>query len=182
MWRWKMRIPLLARVLLVFVLLIIGSSVGATTMLPLSMDDLIGLSDIVAHVRVGEVRFERSPDAPFRVTELRVLESFQGVRQGETLELWQRGDDNTIVVGDPVLQTGQQGVAFLRQNGDRVYLTAMGQSFWWIEGEGTSIVARRDLDGITIVNRSETRLTPPNLLSWDSLRRLILRVRLEVSP
>jgi len=177
-----MRVPLLARVLLVFAVLGIGTAVWATTMIPLSMEDLFERSDIVVHVRVGEIRFIQEPDAPFHVTQLVVIESFQGARPDETLELWQRGDDHTIVIGDPILQTGQQGVAFLRQEGDRVYLTALGQSFWWLEGEGTSVVARRDLTGINMLTLGETRLTPPDIAPWASLRQLIMRARLEVGP
>ena len=75
-----------------FIVLVVAGAAHATTMLPMSLEDLADRSDVVAHVRVGEVRFVQRDDAPFRVTELIVVEAFQGATRGEVLELWQRGD------------------------------------------------------------------------------------------
>jgi len=154
----------------------------ATTVLPMSLEDLVDRSEVVAHVRVGQVRILQQDNVPFRVTELEVIEAFQGARRGEVLELWQRGDGQIFVVGDPFLEEGQEGLAFLRRVEGRVYLTALAQSFWWIDGQGVQAVARRDLDDLAIVPLGEPRVMPPNRLRWAELRELVIDACLGVTP
>jgi hypothetical protein len=166
----------------VAIVLAVAMPAAATTMLPMSLDDLVGHSDVVAHVRVGQTRIVQGRGAPFRVTELVVVEAFLGARPGETLELWQRGDGVLFVVGDPMLEEGQEGLAFLRRDGDRVYLTALAQSFWWIDGQGDLTVARRELGGISILAAGEARTMPPDLARWSELRQMVLDACLGVLP
>lgn len=176
-----MRVSYLALAVVVLVLAA-ATPAAATTMLPMSLDDLVGRSDVVAHVRVGQIRIEQGQGAPFRVTELVVVEAFQGTQRGETLELWQRGDGVLFVVGDPVLEAGQEGVAFLRRAGDRVYLTALAQAFWWIDGQGEPALARRELGGVSILDAGEPTVMPPDLARWSELRQMILDACLGVTP
>lgn len=167
---------------LVVLTLAVATPAAATTMLPMSLADLVDHSDVVAHVRVGAIRIVQGQGAPFRVTELVVVEGFQGARPGETLELWQRGDGVLFVAGDPMLEEGQEGVVFLRRVGGRLYLTALAQAFWRIDGEGEQALARRELGGVSILPAGEPTEMPPDLARWSALRQMILDVCLGVTP
>jgi len=161
-------------IVFVLVLVVAGGIAHATTMLPLSLDDLVDRSDVVAHVRVGDVRIVQRADAPFRATELVVVEAFQGARRGDVLELWQRGDGRVFVVGDPMLEPGQEGLAFLRRVDGRIYLTALAQSFWWIDRQSGEATVRRDLRSINMVLINAPRVLPPDSGTWANLRELVL--------
>lgn len=152
----------------------------ATTVVPLSLDDLIDLSDVIVHVRVGQVRIVQGDQAPMRVTDLEVLESFHGSQSGEILQLWQRGDGYLIVTGDPWLEPGQEGIAFLRRVQGRIYLTALAQSFWWIDDSGQPM-ASRNLRGLTFVALGEPRVVPPNRIRWAVLREMVIDACMGVS-
>lgn len=148
----------------------------ATVVLPLSLEDLAERSDVVAHVRVGAVHLVSTAEAPFRVTELEVVEVFAGgARPGDVLELWQRGDGHVIVVGDPWLQGGEEGLVFLRRVEGRIYLTALAQSWWRFEGSGQGRVARRDLSQLEVVETDPPVTMPPSAAPWETLRRLVVR-------
>lgn len=154
----------------------LASSALATTVLPLSLDDLAARSDVVARVRVGPVRVEATPEAPFRVTTLEVVEPLAGSYPGEALALWQRGDGRTRVVGDPLLEPGDEALVFLVRRSGRVYLTALAQAFWRLEaGPGAGVVARRDLSGLHLARGGAPVAMAPDVLDWRSLRDLVLR-------
>ncbi len=181
----SVQLRIVPRVFGVFVLLgalFVGGPARATTVLPLSLEDLVERSDVIAHVRIGEVRIVQRTRTSFRVTTLHVLEGFDGVGPGQTLELWQRGDGNTFVIGDPWLEPGEEGLAFLRRVDGVIYLTALAQSFWWIEGQGDEATARRDLRGLEIVPLGAPRVTPPNRSTWDRLRQMVLDSLMGVQP
>ena len=165
---------------LLLALFLPGGGARATTVLPLSMADLVQRSDVVAHVRVGAVRVVRTAEAPFRVTEIEVVEPFLGARRAEVFELWQRGDGRVFVVCDPWLEPGQEGLAFLRQVDGRTYLTALAQSWWRIEDQAGGAVARRDISGLVVVTRDRTVMMPPDQNRWTHLRQLVLRACEEV--
>jgi hypothetical protein len=114
------------------------------------------------------------------VTEIEVVEPFLGARRAEVFELWQRGDGRVFVVGDPWLEPGQEGLAFLRQVDGRTYLTALAQSWWRIEDQAGGAVARRDLSGLVVVTRDRTVMMPPDQTRWAHLRQLVLRACEEV--
>jgi hypothetical protein len=158
------------------------SQAQATTVLPLSLDDLTDRSDVVAHVQVQQVSVMRRDGVPFRVTELLVVEAFMGAQRGEVLELWQRGDGRIIVIGDPLLESGQEGLAYLRRVEGRIYLTALAQSFWFIEGQGEQSMARRDLSELAILPLGEPTVMPPNRLLWAELREMVLDACMGVTP
>lgn len=158
------------------------AQVHATTVLPISLDDLADRSDVVAHVHVQQVSIEQRDGVPFRVTELLVVEAFMGAQRGEVLELWQRGDGRIIVIGDPFLESNQEGLAFFRRVDGRIYLTALAQSFWFIEGEGDQAIAERDLSDLAILPLGEPTVMPPNRLPWADLREMVLDVCMGVTP
>lgn len=160
----------------------VTSQVHATTVLPMSLDDLADRSDVIAHVHVQQVSIVQRDGVPFRVTELLVLEAFMGARRGEVLELWQRGDGRIIVIGDPFLESNQEGLAFFRRVDGRIYLTALAQSFWFIEGQGDQSIARRDLSDLAILPLGEPTVMPANRLPWSELRELVLDVCMGVTP
>lgn len=169
------RVSLLPAALLLLALATPENRARATTVLPLALSDLVERSDVVAHVRVSSVHVVQTAEAPFRVTEIEVIEPFLGTRPGEVFEVWQRGDGYVFVVGDPWLEPGQEGLAFLRQVDGRTYLTALAQSWWRIEDQGGAALARRDLAGLTIVTSDRTVVTPPNQARWADLRQLVLQ-------
>ena len=155
----------------------------ATTVLPLAMADLVERSDTAVRVSVVSVRFVVQGVTPFRVTEVRVLEPLYNARAGEVFEVWQRGDGVVVVLGDPWLEPGDEGLAFLIQQEDRFYLTALAQSWWRLDESGPGVdadarMARRDLAGLTIFRRPDSPALASNALSWGGLRDEVL---LEVS-
>lgn len=168
--RWVSFLP--AAALLLFAL---GGPARATVVLPLALSDLVDRSDVVARVRVVSTRIVQTPEAPFRATELEVVEGFAGAQPGETFEIWQRGDGYVFVIGDPWLEPGQEGLVFLRHVDGRFYLTALAQSWWNIEGQGDELIAQRDLSGLEILHRDVTVMVPPNQISWSSLRQMVLQ-------
>ncbi len=167
------RVSLLPATMLFLMLATRGA--GATTALPLTLADLVRLSDTVAHVRVLSVRTEGTSGTSFRVTEVEVLEDFAGARPGERFDIWQRGGPGSLVMGDPFLNAGQQGLVFLRHVNGRTYLTALAQSWWRIDGDGDDTMARRDLSGLTIVHHGQRTPLPPDELRWSELRDRVAR-------
>jgi hypothetical protein len=174
--------PYLAGIVAATALLGVAGEARATLVLPMSLRSLAERSDVVARVRVGRIRAARTPEAPFRVTELEVLEVFAGdAAEGQVLDLWQRGDGRIFVVGDPWLQGGEEGLVFLVREGSRAYLTALAQSWWRLEGGGQQRVARRDLSGLTIVTAGRPTAMPPDEAPWTLLRDLVRRACGEVA-
>jgi len=168
--------PALAGLVVAAALLGSATTAKATVVLPLSLEDLVDRSDIVAHVRVGSVRFESTPEAPFRITDLELVEVFSGnAHVGDVLPLRQRGDGRVIVIGDPWLQGGEEGLVFLRQVEGRTYLTALAQSWWRFEGTGQRRVASRDLSSLEVVPTDPPVSMPPNRAPWADLRRMLER-------
>lgn len=177
-----MRGSTFVRIALVAALLLAASVARATTMLPMSLEDLVDRSDVIAHVRVGAVHVEQRSESPFRVTDLTVLESYQGAQSGDVLRIWQRGDGNIFVIGDPMLEPGEEGLVFLRRVDGRYYLTALAQSFWWIREQSGALIAERDIRQVTLVPLGEPRSLPPNRVSWSRLREMVLDVCMGVQP
>ncbi len=174
------RVSLLPAAMAVFGLVALGGLARATSVLPLALEDLVERSDVVAHVRIVSVRVEQTPEAPFRLTEIEIVESFRGAQPGETFEIRQRGDGRIFVIGDPWLEPGQEGLAFLRQVEGQTFLTALAQSWWRFEGQGDEIVAQRDMSGLELIRLGETVLTPPNRARWSQLRRMLIQACEEV--
>lgn len=174
------RVSLLSAAMAVVGLVAFCGLARATTVLPLSLADLIERSDVVSHVRVVSHRVEQAPDAPFTITEVEVVEGFRGAQRGDSFEIRQRGDGYIFVVGDPILEPGQQGLIFLRQVDGQTYLTALAQSWWRFEGQGEELMAERDMSGLHVVRRDETVLTPPNRVPWSRFRQELLQAIAEV--
>jgi len=145
---------------------------AGTVVIRLSLRQLAERSDAVAYVRVGDAQSRQGDNTPFRVTELRVLEALRGANEGEVLDLWQRGDRTTSVVGDGVLERGDEGLVFLVRRGpSRVYLTALAQSFWRrSQGRDGAAVAVRDLSGLHLITRDRSEVRAPDVAAWEDLR------------
>jgi hypothetical protein len=146
----------------------------ATIVVPRSLTELAEGADVVAHVAVGEVTALVEAGVPYRVTELTVIEGFQGTRAGERFLLRQRGTGSSSIVGDPRLQSGQEGLVFLRLHQGRAYLSSLAQSFWRLSRRADGLWARRDVRALNFVRRAQAPVLPPNRLPWHELRRLVL--------
>jgi hypothetical protein len=156
-----------------------AQSASATVVVGLSLRQLVERSDLVVRVRVREIDVVQTREGPFRVTSLRILERLSGDRRtGPQIELWQRGDGQSFVLGDPRLRAGQQGLAFLVLEGDRAYFTALAQSWWRLEGSGDP-VGVRDLSELMVVSPAVTVEMPPDRAAWSVLRARVRRAASE---
>ncbi|MEJ7729848.1 MAG: hypothetical protein WKG00_11570 [Polyangiaceae bacterium] len=136
---------------------------GATTVLLLSREELVGRSDMVARVQVGAATTGLSDDGKAIVTrtELRVTQGLKGGAAG-TLVLEQIGGTwrgkTQRILGDATLVAGQDAVVFLKKGDQgRVHLTAMALSVYQVDGKG---MARRDLRDLGFAKRESGRIVP----------------------
>jgi len=135
----------------------------ATTALFLSREELVRVSDIVARVKVGKTLTAESDDKAAIITRTDVevtqclkgncsthvvVQQFGGTYNGKT----QR------ILGDAKLVPGEDAVVFLKRGGGGVtHFSVLAQSAYHVDNKG---MARRSLDGLTLVKRTGSRMVP----------------------
>jgi len=141
----------------------VSAMADATTALFLSREDLVRISDVVVRVKVGKAITGESDDKTSLVTRTNievtqflkgtgssrfVVEQFGGKYNGKT----QR------VLGDAKLVPGEDAIVFLKR-GDQgmTYFSVLAQSVYHVDDKG---MARRNLDGLTLVKRSGNGMQP----------------------
>jgi hypothetical protein len=154
---------------------------GATTVLLLSREELVGRSEMVARVRVGASTTGLSADGKAIVTrtELQVTQGLKGGASG-TLLLEQIGGTwrgkTQRILGDATLVQGQDAVVFLKKGEQgRVHLTAMALSVYQVDAKG---MARRNLENLGFAKRDNGRIVPaePPSEAPEPVERLIADV------
>jgi hypothetical protein len=169
----------LACAALLAVLFITGVA-HATVVVPLTLADQVSRADLVVRARVGAQHSAYVPERGAILTwsELEVTEVLKG-QAGATLTLRQMGgtaDGETMLVpGDAHLATGDDAVLFLRQDGDTVFLFALAQSAYVVEGAE----ARRDLSQLTfaVLGQDGMQTHEPGLEPSVRVGDLLLRIR-----
>ncbi len=150
-------------------------SAAATVMRYLSLEEHLGLSELVVRAKVGAAKtFVGEGGLPFTDTELEVLEVLKGeMPAGKTLLVRQlRGEARghyRAVPGDADLEAGEEVILFLHGlEGEVAYLTALGQSKYVVErpvgppspgGEGALVT--RDLSKSVFYHGNRGRKTAP---------------------
>jgi hypothetical protein len=141
----------------------------ATVVVPLTLEDQVHQSDVVARATVGSSHAEYVParGAILTWTELTVTDVMKG-QAPSTIVLRQIGgttDDGTtmLVPGDAHLHSGDDVVLFLRNDPggtSDVILVGMAQSVWFVNGQQCA----RDLSQLTFAvlgGASGTQLSDP---------------------
>jgi hypothetical protein len=111
--------------------LLFASTLSATVLLPAEFREIVAGSDIIAHVRVVDVRPEWA-DGRRRVESVvsaEVITSLKG-GSGPTLEFkvpgGQLGRYQTVMIGAPVFERGDEAVLFLRSGDSDQLPTVFG--------------------------------------------------------
>jgi hypothetical protein len=141
----------------------IAAPASATISLLLSRQDLVARSGFVARVRVGKATYGESADGSTLITrtEVRIAKCLKGSCP-DSVEVEQFGGHykgkNQRVLGDGELRPGEDAIAFFKA-GEKgtAYLTVLAQSVYHVDANG---LARRDLDGLSLVERREGKLVP----------------------
>jgi hypothetical protein len=169
----------LASLALVTVLFITGVA-HATVVVPLSLADQAQRADLIVRARVGAQHSAYVPErgAILTWTDLEVTETLAG-QAVRTLTLRQMGgtaDGQTMQVpGDAHLAPGEDVVLFLRQEGDTVFLLALAQSAYVVDGA----YAHRDLSQLTfaVLGQDGMQLAEPGREAPVALDALLAEIR-----
>ncbi len=108
-----------------------AAEADATSIVLPTEQQLVGSSDVIALVRVGDISSRRDDDAEgvLIVSEIRlkVLKGFVGAREGDELLVYQLGgrvdQDVLWLEGSPEYQKGKQALVFLKLGQDQVLRT-----------------------------------------------------------
>lgn len=167
----KLRFSFLAVVLSFFIM----SNLYATIIIPLSLDQLVSRSNVVARVRVVDVQVVNVSQLSYIVTTVQIIESFKGGSPGEMIEVWQLGDGVSHVIGDANLRLESEGVILAKLVEGKVYLTNLAQSWYVLQTEEGEIVARQGLEGLSIVDGYQYQQAPA-VMRWSELRSELIRL------
>lgn len=141
----------------------LAATAHATMVLLLSREELVARSAMVARVTVGKAFSGEAPDgsAILTRTTVSIKECLKGPCPA-SIEIEQLGGQykgkTQRVLGDGTLRAGEDAIVFLK-TGEKgtAYLTALALSVYHVDGSG---LARRDLDGMSLVARRDGKLTP----------------------
>lgn len=145
----------------------ISAMADATTALFLSREDLVRISDVIVRVKVGRATTIPSDDKTTLITRthLDVTQVLKGHTQAHTIVEQFGGKYNgktQRVLGDAQLTPGEDAVIFLKRGDNAtMYFTVLAQSVYHIDDHG---LARRTLDGLTLVKRTGDKVLPLRLV------------------
>jgi len=129
----------------------------ATSVLQIDLEAHVQASTAVVEGRVvGATQHPGEPGTrPFTITEVQVTRVVYGTAP-DVIAVRQMGgtfDGRTgRIVGDGSLQQGERVVLFLREWDDGFwYLTALGQSVYYVLGDGDDAPVERDLSGLDLL-------------------------------
>ncbi len=175
----------LAAIASLAVVITTASLAHATVVVPLSLADQVGRSDLVvrAHVGTAHSAFVPARGTILTWTELEVSEVLKG-QAPSTLVLRQMGgtaDGQTMMVpGDAHLAAGDDVILFLRTDrsgtGNDVLLLALAQSAYHVDGQRAS----RDLSQLTfaVLGGAEgTQLSEPGREASVRVDSLVSEIR-----
>lgn len=163
--------------------LLVASSLSATTVRVLSIDEQLQRSTAVVEARVVDVAVHATEHRPVTVTRLEVERVLAGDAPAR-LSLLQLGGTvdgrTTRVHGDAVLEPNTRVVLFVRADSIGTWtLTALAQSAWHIVTSGKEVLVERRLAGLVRVTSGQDGLLEPvhvedpPRLTLDELRAAI---------
>lgn len=167
-------------------LVLSGSAARASVAERLSLPELTARAEVVvfAQVLATETRWSDDHHHLYRRVHLQVSERWKGAAPDEVILLLRGGERDGLaerVLGVPELADGEQGVFFLRQQGDVHRLVGLGQGAFLLRDDGTFAPRTEDLslagpgaDGrLTIGEHGEGAIPPTPL---EALRREVRSV------
>lgn len=139
----------------------------ATTIIPLSLEELVQKSTVIAHVKVIGQQVTVDGEASFLVTTLKIVQSYKGnLKKGDLIQIWQWGDGFAHVMGDPVLYPEREGLVFAKFENGRFYLTNLGQAWYDRVVEEGKIIAKEAIQGLTFYKPINPA---PTYILWEEL-------------
>lgn len=97
--------------------LLVAGGAGATVVVQPSLERMTARAELVAHVRVEHQRFAQGEEGrPLTLTRLRVLDAVKGVRNGQSVTLYQvggkAGERTGGILGSSHFRVGEEVVLF----------------------------------------------------------------------
>ena len=172
-------------VALISLLAILSITANATTVAPLSFEQLVNESAAVVYGQVVDVRSQWTDDRRF-IESVVSIEIFKGMKGGapEALEFTvpggQVGRYLNIIPGAPVFARGDRAVFFLTGRGPRLPVTTgVGQGVYRVQRDALSgelLVMPPTLETAGRITRGDVRRKPTSLASFEaSVRDVIAR-------
>lgn len=153
----------------------------ATTLAPLSFEQLVNESAVVVYGRVAEVRSQWTEDRRFieSVVSIEILKGMKG-SAGETIAFTVPGGTvgryRNVIPGAPVFAVGDSAVFFLTSRGPRLPVTTgLTQGIYRVQRDtqsGEMLVMPPVLDGGRVV-RGDVRRKPASLAAFESSVRAV---------
>lgn len=175
-----------AVITLVVVLLV--ASIEATTVAPLSFEQLVSESSSVVYGRVSEVRSQWTADRRFieSVVSVDVIKGLKG-GAGETISFTvpggQVGRYLNVIPGAPAFVAGDLAVFFLTAHGPRLPVTTgLTQGIYRVQRDAASgalLVMPPIVDTAGKVVRGDVRRKPVSLAAFEGSVRAVAAVKAE---
>lgn len=175
-----------AVITLVVVLLV--ASIEATTVAPLSFEQLVSESSSVVYGRVSEVRSQWTADRRFieSVVSVDVIKGLKG-GAGETMSFTvpggQVGRYLNVIPGAPAFVAGDLAVFFLTAHGPRLPVTTgLTQGIYRVQRDAASgalLVMPPIVDTAGKVVRGDVRRKPVSLAAFEGSVRAVAAVKAE---
>lgn len=166
----------------VFFVTVTIASAGATTVAPLSFEELVSVSSAVVYGRVTDVRAQWTADRRFieSVVSVEVIKGMKG-SAGETIAFTvpggQMGRYLNVIPGAPVFAPGDLAVFFLTAHGARMPVTTgLTQGIYRVQRDastGAMLVAPPVLDAAGPIVRGDVRRKPVSLAAFEGSVRAV---------
>lgn len=168
------------------IFLYLASPVFATTLVPLSFEQLVNESQSVVYGRVTDVRAQWTADRRFieSVVTIEVLRGMKGTARESiafTVPGGQVGRYLNVIPGAPSFATGDTAVFFLTAQGARLPVTTgLTQGIYRVrrdDGSGEMLVVPPVVDGVGKIVRGDPRRKPVQLAAFESAVRAVAAAR-----
>lgn len=168
---------------ILFFVNVLIASLNATTVAPLSFEQLVNESSAVVYGRVSDVRSQWTADRRFieSVVSIDVITGIKGgaaERMAFTVPGGQVGRYLNVIPGAPTFSAGDLAVVFLTALGPRLPVTTgLTQGVYRVQRDyasGAMLVAPPVLDAPGPIVRGDARRTPVPLAAFEGSVRAIL--------
>lgn len=172
-------------VAVVFLICLLVASADATTVVPLSFEQLVNASSTVVYGRVSEVRSQWTADRRFieSVVSIDVIKGIKG-GTGETMAFTvpggQVGRYLNVIPGAPTFSPGDLAVFFLTAHGPRLPVTTgLTQGIYRVQRDansGAMLVTPPIVDAAGPIVRGDVKRKPVSLAAFEgSVRAAAIR-------
>ena len=161
-------------------------SADATTVVPLSFEQLVNESQSVVYGRVTDVRAQWTADRRFieSVVTIEILRGMKGTARESiafTVPGGQVGRYLNVIPGAPSFATGDTAVFFLTAQGAKLPVTTgLTQGIYRVrrdDASGEMLVVPPVVDGVGKIVRGDPRRKPVQLAAFESAVRAVAAAR-----